>query len=163
MRCSKSAWRGRRRWSATPRCSSSRGDTSRPADQRRSMISRGGPGSRRRTQRGASRRPRRTWSTSRSRADRTGFRPAERPVRISSSLAHLLPNYDEYFVGLKDRTAFGQAAVFQGKAEDHRACRARSRRQWTNGRSLAADSHWKVRCYRAEAFDSIDRSRASRC
>lgn len=32
--------------------------------------------------------------------------PAERRVRISSSLAHLLPNYDEYFVGLKDRSAF---------------------------------------------------------
>jgi hypothetical protein len=32
---------------------------------------------------------------------------AARPVRISASLAHLLPNYDEYFVGLKDRSAFG--------------------------------------------------------
>ena len=42
---------------------------------RRSTISRGGPGSPRRTQRGASKRLRRTWSTSRSRADRTGFRP----------------------------------------------------------------------------------------
>jgi hypothetical protein len=27
-------------------------------------------------------------------------------VRIPSPLAHLLPNYDEYFVGLKDRSAF---------------------------------------------------------
>jgi Winged helix DNA-binding domain len=35
------------------------------------------------------------------------FPAAERPVRFSSSLAHLLPNYDEYFVGLKDRSAFG--------------------------------------------------------
>ena len=35
------------------------------------------------------------------------FPAAERPVRISSSLAHLLPNYDEYFIGLKDRSAFG--------------------------------------------------------
>lgn len=26
-------------------------------------------------------------------------------VRITSSLAHLLPNYDEYFIGLKDRSA----------------------------------------------------------
>ena len=29
------------------------------------------------------------------------------PVRISSPFAHLLPNFDEYFVGLKDRSAFG--------------------------------------------------------
>jgi hypothetical protein len=29
-----------------------------------------------------------------------------RPVRISRSVAHLLPNYDEYFIGLKDRSAF---------------------------------------------------------
>jgi hypothetical protein len=35
------------------------------------------------------------------------FPAAERQVRISGSLAHLLPNYDEYFVGLKDRSAFG--------------------------------------------------------
>jgi Winged helix DNA-binding domain len=35
------------------------------------------------------------------------FPAAEHAVRISSSLAHLLPNYDEYFVGLKDRSAFG--------------------------------------------------------
>jgi hypothetical protein len=27
--------------------------------------------------------------------------------RISSILAHLLPNYDEYFIGFKDRSAFG--------------------------------------------------------
>jgi Winged helix DNA-binding domain len=33
--------------------------------------------------------------------------PAARAARISSVLAHLLPNYDEYFVGLKDRSAFG--------------------------------------------------------
>jgi winged helix DNA-binding protein len=35
------------------------------------------------------------------------FPSAERQVRISGTLAHLLPNYDEYFVGLKDRSAFG--------------------------------------------------------
>jgi hypothetical protein len=34
------------------------------------------------------------------------FPAAERRLRIPASLAHLLPNYDEYFVGLKDRTAF---------------------------------------------------------
>jgi hypothetical protein len=35
------------------------------------------------------------------------FPAQQRRVRISGSLAHLLPNYDEYFVGLKDRSAFG--------------------------------------------------------
>jgi hypothetical protein len=36
------------------------------------------------------------------------FPPAERTPRISSSpsLAHLLPNYDEYFIGFRDRSAF---------------------------------------------------------
>ncbi|HEY3114695.1 MAG TPA: winged helix DNA-binding domain-containing protein [Gemmatimonadaceae bacterium] len=34
--------------------------------------------------------------------------PAKQSVmRIPGSSAHLLPNYDEYFVGLKDRSAFG--------------------------------------------------------
>lgn len=32
---------------------------------------------------------------------------AERAARIASPLAHLLPNYDEYFIGFKDRSAFG--------------------------------------------------------
>ena len=32
---------------------------------------------------------------------------AERPVRIPAPLAHLLPNYDECFIGFKDRSAFG--------------------------------------------------------
>jgi hypothetical protein len=32
--------------------------------------------------------------------------PAGRAVRLSSPLVHLLPNYDEYFVGFKDRSAF---------------------------------------------------------
>jgi hypothetical protein len=32
--------------------------------------------------------------------------PEARPVRFSSPLVHLLPNFDEYFVGLKDRGAF---------------------------------------------------------
>jgi hypothetical protein len=34
------------------------------------------------------------------------FPTAERSVQISSPLAHLLPNFDEYFIGLKDRSAF---------------------------------------------------------
>ena len=32
--------------------------------------------------------------------------PGYRARRTSSVLAHLLPNYDEYFIGLKDRSAF---------------------------------------------------------
>jgi hypothetical protein len=39
---------------------------------------------------------------------RSFWSPTARPAaRISGSLAHLLPNYDEYFIGLKDRSAFG--------------------------------------------------------
>jgi hypothetical protein len=34
------------------------------------------------------------------------FPASERRVRISTTLTHLLPNYDEYFIGLKDRSAF---------------------------------------------------------
>jgi hypothetical protein len=37
---------------------------------------------------------------------RSYWSPPERRVRIASPLARLLPNYDEYFVGLKDRSAF---------------------------------------------------------
>lgn len=41
-------------------------------------------------------------------AGRSYWFPAARgPARISTPLVHLLPNYDEYFIGLKDRTAFG--------------------------------------------------------
>jgi hypothetical protein len=40
-------------------------------------------------------------------ADRSYWFPAgEHALRIPSSLTHLLPNYDEYFIGLKDRSAF---------------------------------------------------------
>jgi hypothetical protein len=39
---------------------------------------------------------------------------AERPVRFSSSLAHLLPNYDEYFIGFKDRSAFSMRLKASG-------------------------------------------------
>jgi hypothetical protein len=35
------------------------------------------------------------------------FPAAERQARVSAPLAHLLPNFDEYFIGLKDRSAFG--------------------------------------------------------
>jgi hypothetical protein len=41
--------------------------------------------------------------------------PAEkRAVRFSTPLAHLLPNYDEYFVGFKDRSAFGARVQSSG-------------------------------------------------
>jgi hypothetical protein len=35
------------------------------------------------------------------------FAGAERRARTSALLTHLLPNYDEYFIGFKDRSAFG--------------------------------------------------------
>ena len=35
-------------------------------------------------------------------------------ARISASAAHLLPNYDEYFVGFKDRSAFGARLMSSG-------------------------------------------------
>jgi Winged helix DNA-binding domain len=39
---------------------------------------------------------------------RSYWRPAgQPPARFSATLAHLLPNFDEFFVGLKDRSAFG--------------------------------------------------------
>ncbi len=34
--------------------------------------------------------------------------PATPPRRRGSATAHLLPNYDEYFIGFKDRTAIGK-------------------------------------------------------
>ena len=40
--------------------------------------------------------------------------PSKRAVRISTPLAHLLPNYDEYFVGFKDRSAFGARVQSSG-------------------------------------------------
>jgi Winged helix DNA-binding domain len=43
------------------------------------------------------------------------FPDAGRPVRISS-LAHLLPNFDEYFIGLKDRSAFGARLKSSGRS-----------------------------------------------
>lgn len=41
-------------------------------------------------------------------ADREYWFPAaDGPARMSMPLTHLLPNYDEYFIGFKDRSAFG--------------------------------------------------------
>ena len=50
-------------------------------------------------------------------AGRSYWFPAEEhTVRIPSSLAHLLPNYDEYFIGLKDRSAFSARLKAAGVA-----------------------------------------------
>jgi hypothetical protein len=38
--------------------------------------------------------------------------------RESSPTAHLLPNYDEYFIGLKDRSAIGELARQSGLADN---------------------------------------------
>jgi hypothetical protein len=43
--------------------------------------------------------------------------PAERRVRISSATAHLLPNYDEYFIGFKNRSAFSARLNASGVEE----------------------------------------------
>jgi hypothetical protein len=41
------------------------------------------------------------------------------PVKEKSSTAHLLPNYDEYFIGFKDRSAIGEIAKQAGiKGDD---------------------------------------------
>ena len=48
------------------------------------------------------------------------FPAAERPMRIASTLTHLLPNYDEYFIGLKDRSAFSarlKASGIKGRTD----------------------------------------------
>ena len=36
------------------------------------------------------------------------FADTESPVREKPPTAHLLPNYDEYFIGFKDRSAIGK-------------------------------------------------------
>ena len=36
------------------------------------------------------------------------FSPSASPNKSSAPIAHLLPNYDEYFIGFKDRRAFGE-------------------------------------------------------
>jgi hypothetical protein len=40
------------------------------------------------------------------------------PVKMKSPTAHLLPNYDEYFIGLKDRSAIGKLAEKAGIKSD---------------------------------------------
>jgi hypothetical protein len=42
------------------------------------------------------------------------FPAAKRSQRIPGQLAHLLPNYDEYFIGFKDRSAFGARLTSAG-------------------------------------------------
>ena len=47
------------------------------------------------------------------------FDSTRSPVREPSPTAHLLPNYDEYFIGFKDRSAIGRIARQAGiKADD---------------------------------------------
>lgn len=42
-------------------------------------------------------------------------------TRVPSPMAHLLPNYDEYFIGFRDRSAFGAALKAAGKVPDSAA------------------------------------------
>ena len=48
------------------------------------------------------------------------FADSRSPVREKSPTAHLLPNYDEYFIGFKDRSAIGKMVNRQAgiKADD---------------------------------------------
>jgi hypothetical protein len=47
------------------------------------------------------------------------FDPSVSPVKEKSPAVHLLPNYDEYFIGFKDRSAIGEVAKQAGiKSED---------------------------------------------
>ena len=49
---------------------------------------------------------------------------APAPLRETSLTAHLLPNYDEYFIGLKDRSAIGELARQSGLADNSTALMA---------------------------------------
>jgi hypothetical protein len=46
------------------------------------------------------------------------FADSSTPVREKSPTAHLLPNYDEYFIGFKDRSAIAQVANRAGVKSD---------------------------------------------
>ncbi len=46
------------------------------------------------------------------------FDPSVSPVKEKSPAAHLLPNYDEYFIGFKDRSAIGKVAKRAGIRSD---------------------------------------------
>jgi hypothetical protein len=46
------------------------------------------------------------------------FDNSVRPVKEKSPTAHLLPNYDEYFIGYKDRSAIGEVAKQAGIKSD---------------------------------------------
>ena len=46
------------------------------------------------------------------------FDPSVSPAREKSPAAHLLPNYDEYFIGFKDRSAIGKVAKQAGIRSD---------------------------------------------
>jgi hypothetical protein len=46
------------------------------------------------------------------------FDSSASPVKEKSPTAHLLPNYDEYFIGLKDRSAIGEVVRQAGIKSD---------------------------------------------
>jgi len=46
------------------------------------------------------------------------FDPSVEPIKEKSPTAHLLPNYDEYFVGFKDRSTIGEVAKQAGIKSD---------------------------------------------
>lgn len=49
----------------------------------------------------------------------TNWFPDIKPVKVKSPSVYLLPNYDEYFIGFKDRSAMGEvAARVEYKADD---------------------------------------------
>jgi hypothetical protein len=46
------------------------------------------------------------------------FAETEKPIQSSTNTAHLLPNYDEYFIGFKDRSAINRVAGLAGIKKD---------------------------------------------
>ena len=78
------------------------------------MIFPGGRDSPRPTQREQSKLHPRICNTNRSTAGRTGSRRSNARIESVALLRILLPNYDEFFVGLKDRTAFGTRLASMG-------------------------------------------------
>ena len=49
------------------------------------------------------------------------FSESKLPAKDKSPTAYLLPNYDEYFIGFKDRSAIGEVARKANIAEDNPA------------------------------------------
>jgi hypothetical protein len=70
------------------------------------------------------------------------FIPSRAPKRVPS--AHLLPNYDEYFIGYKDRTAIGER-IGHVKAGDRRRRQDLERRVSSTGSWLVDGSERSTR------------------